>query len=70
MALRSILSARVVLPEPAPEQPQPVELDSDDEPLEPGSIEDQGEEGDFLADFPDETEVCTPLFFHLSFREL
>jgi len=68
--LRSILSARVILPEPAPEQHQPVELDSDEEPVESGSIEDLGEGGDFLADFPDETEVCAPLFFRLSLHEL
>ncbi|KAF9468131.1 hypothetical protein BDZ94DRAFT_844706 [Collybia nuda] len=41
-------SARVVLPE--------AEAESDDEPLEEASIEEVGEEGDFLEDFPDDTE--------------
>jgi hypothetical protein len=45
-AYRSRSSARVVLPEPE-------EVDSEEE-LEEGYIE---EDGDFLADFPDETEV-------------
>jgi hypothetical protein len=44
---RSYLSARVVLPEPE-------EVESEEE-LEEGYTE---EEGDFLEDFPDETEVC------------
>lgn len=44
-------SARVVIPEP--------DAESDEEPLEDASIEEVGEEGDFLADFPDDTEVCS-----------
>lgn len=31
--------------------------ESDEEPLEDASIEEVGEEGDFLEDFPDDTEV-------------
>jgi hypothetical protein len=45
----------VVLPE--------ADVASDEEPLEDASIEEVGEEGDFLEDFPDNTEVacdCLP----------
>ncbi|KAG5647410.1 hypothetical protein DXG03_000481 [Asterophora parasitica] len=47
-------SARVVLPERDPE-PEPVDGESDEEPVEEASIEEH-DEGDFLEDFPDETE--------------
>jgi hypothetical protein len=44
----------VVLPEA---DPPAVDQDTDEEPIEDAKIEEHEEEGDFLEDFPDDTEV-------------
>ena len=38
----------------------PPDRDTDEEPIEDAKIEEHEEEGDFLEDFPDETEVGIP----------
>jgi hypothetical protein len=49
------VSARVLLPEP--ETSQTADQDTDEEPMEEAKIEEHEEEGDFLEDFPDDTDV-------------
>lgn len=54
-------SARVVLPEP--EVHSAADLDTDEEPIEDAKIEEHEEEGDFLQDLPDDTDVSVPVIY-------
>ena len=56
---RSNVTARVVLPEP------PADVDTDEEAPEEGTVE-EIDNGDFLADFPDDTEASTHDFLSLT----
>jgi protein phosphatase 1 regulatory subunit 7 len=57
LTLGAEVSARVVLPEP--EISPTADQDTDEEPIEEAKIEEHEEEGDFLEDFPDDTEVAS-----------